>query len=67
MTTLSKRVLKLEHAALDREIPKSAYILIWPPVDEPGAEDARQRIQAEADAARIAGKRIIEINTVDAS
>lgn len=65
--SLKQRVARLEFAALDDEIPKSAYIVIWPPADEPGAEDARQRIHSEIETARIAGKRIIEVNTVDAS
>ena len=67
MTALKQRIFRLEYAALGNEIPKSAYIVIWPTADEPGAEKARERIQAEADAARIAGKRIIEVNAVDAS
>lgn len=67
MATIEQRISRLESAALDDEIPKSAYIVIWPPADETGAKEARERIQAEADAARIAGKRIIEVNTVDAS
>lgn len=67
MATMEQRISRLESAALDDEIPKSAYIVIWPPADEPGAEEARQRINVEIQAARIAGKRIITVNSFDAS
>lgn len=67
MATIEQRISRLELAANDNALPTPAYILIWPPADEPGAAEARERIQAEVDAARLAGKRIIEVNVVDAS
>lgn len=65
--SLRLRLARLETAALDGVIPESAYIAIWPIPADTGTEEARERVKAEVDAARAVGRRLIQINTVDAS
>lgn len=65
--SLKQRLVRLEYAALDNEVPEASYIAIWPIAGDHGAEEARMRVQTEINAARAIGRRVIEVNTVDAS
>lgn len=67
MTNLKTRLMALEKLANANITPDAAAIVFWPPVDEPGAEEARERIQAEILAHHEAGRKVIEFHVIDAS